>query len=110
MPAIRTALDALPEVFRTAVVLVDVEGQSYDEAAAVLGVPIGTVRSRLFRAAAPCRRTRSVRRTRDPGASCKARTGGQGGVRQNCEQVFRELWDYLDGELTDERMNECART
>ena len=49
VPAIRRAIDALPEVFRTAVVLVDVEGQSYDEAAAVLGVPIGTVRSRLFR-------------------------------------------------------------
>jgi RNA polymerase sigma-70 factor (ECF subfamily) len=49
VPAIRRALDELPDVFRTAVVLVDVEGQSYDEAAAVLGVPIGTVRSRLFR-------------------------------------------------------------
>jgi RNA polymerase sigma-70 factor (ECF subfamily) len=49
VPAIRKALEELPEVFRTAVVLVDVEGQSYDEAAAVLGVPIGTVRSRLFR-------------------------------------------------------------
>jgi RNA polymerase sigma-70 factor (ECF subfamily) len=49
VPAIRHALDDLPEVFRSAVVLVDVEGQSYDEAAVVLGVPIGTVRSRLFR-------------------------------------------------------------
>ena len=49
VPAIRGALDELPAVFRAAVVLVDVEGQSYDEAAAVLGVPIGTVRSRLFR-------------------------------------------------------------
>jgi RNA polymerase sigma-70 factor, ECF subfamily len=48
-PAIRKAIDQLPEVFRSAVVLVDVEGQSYDEAASVLGVPIGTVRSRLFR-------------------------------------------------------------
>ena len=49
VPAIRKALAALPDVFRSAVVLVDVEGQSYDEAATVLGVPIGTVRSRLFR-------------------------------------------------------------
>ena len=48
-PAIRKALGELPEVFRSAVELVDVEGQSYDEAASVLGVPIGTVRSRLFR-------------------------------------------------------------
>jgi len=48
-PAISKSIEELPDVFRTAVVLVDVEGQSYDEAAAVLGVPIGTVRSRLFR-------------------------------------------------------------
>jgi RNA polymerase sigma-70 factor, ECF subfamily len=39
----------VPEPFRSAVVLVDVEDQSYDAAAEVLGVPIGTVRSRLFR-------------------------------------------------------------
>ena len=49
VPAIRNALGKLPDAFRMAVVLVDVEGQSYDEAATVLGVPIGTVRSRLFR-------------------------------------------------------------
>ena len=49
VPAIDQAITALPDAFRSAVVLVDVEGQSYDEAAAVLGVPIGTVRSRLFR-------------------------------------------------------------
>lgn len=48
-PAIDRALRALPDVFRTAVTLVDVEGQSYDEAAEVLGVPVGTIRSRLFR-------------------------------------------------------------
>jgi len=47
--AIRRALDKLPEEFRTAVVLVDIEDQSYAEAARVLGVPVGTVRSRLFR-------------------------------------------------------------
>lgn len=49
-PAIRAALAAVPEVYRTAVVLVDVEGESYESAAEILGVPVGTVRSRLFRA------------------------------------------------------------
>ncbi len=49
-PAIRRAIDALPDAFRPVVLLVDVEGYEYEEAASVLGVPIGTVRSRLFRA------------------------------------------------------------
>jgi RNA polymerase sigma factor (sigma-70 family) len=44
------ALDALPDVFRIAIVLVEVEGNSYPEAAELIGVPIGTVRSRLSRA------------------------------------------------------------
>lgn len=48
-PALRKAIDELPEPFRSSVILVDVEDQSYDEAAEILGVPIGTVRSRLFR-------------------------------------------------------------
>ena len=48
-PAIREALDAIPQAFRSVVVLVDLEDQSYEDAADVLGVPIGTVRSRLFR-------------------------------------------------------------
>jgi len=43
------AIDALPEDFRQAVVLSDVEGLSYAEIAEVLGVPVGTVKSRLFR-------------------------------------------------------------
>ncbi len=47
--AIRRALDKLPEEFRMAVVLVDIEDQSYAEAARVMGVAVGTVRSRLFR-------------------------------------------------------------
>jgi RNA polymerase sigma-70 factor (ECF subfamily) len=47
--AIRRALETLSPVHRAAVVLVDVEGQSYEEAAEVLAIPIGTVRSRLFR-------------------------------------------------------------
>lgn len=50
------ALDALPEVFRIAIVMVDVQGCSYAEAAAELGVPVGTVRSRLARARAQLQR------------------------------------------------------
>jgi RNA polymerase sigma-70 factor, ECF subfamily len=49
-PAIRKALSEVPEVYRSAAILVDVEGESYEAAAEVLGVPVGTVRSRLFRA------------------------------------------------------------
>ena len=48
-PALAGALERLAEPFRSAVVLVDVEDLAYDEAAVALGVPIGTVRSRLFR-------------------------------------------------------------
>ena len=48
-PAIARALAGLPEPFRAAVVLVDLEGQSYEAAAAVEAVPVGTIRSRLFR-------------------------------------------------------------
>ncbi len=47
--AIEQAITDLPEPYRTAVVLVDVEDQPYQTAADVLGVPVGTVRSRLFR-------------------------------------------------------------
>jgi RNA polymerase sigma-70 factor (ECF subfamily) len=49
-PALDRALASLDEPFRSAVQLVDVEDQSYEAAAEILGVPIGTVRSRLFRA------------------------------------------------------------
>ncbi len=43
------ALDSLPMPFREIVVLSDLEGLSYPEAAEVLGLPVGTVKSRLFR-------------------------------------------------------------
>ena len=44
------AIDDLPEDFRTVVVLSDVEGLSYQEISDMVGVPVGTVKSRLFRA------------------------------------------------------------
>lgn len=48
--AIQAALDRLPQEFRAAVVLADIEGLSYDEVADALRCPVGTVRSRLHRA------------------------------------------------------------
>lgn len=49
LPAIAEAIRLLPDTFRDAVVLVDVHDMPYDAAAEILGVPIGTIRSRLFR-------------------------------------------------------------
>jgi RNA polymerase sigma-70 factor (ECF subfamily) len=48
-PDLQAALDSLPPEFRAAVVLCDVEGLSYEEIGATLGVKLGTVRSRIHR-------------------------------------------------------------
>jgi len=48
-PDLQAALDDLPPEFRAAVVLCDVEGLSYEEIGATLGVKLGTVRSRIHR-------------------------------------------------------------
>ena len=48
--AIADCLQGLPEEFRSAVVLVDVQGFDYSEAAEALGKPVGTIKSRLARA------------------------------------------------------------
>src|SRR5512141_2109607 len=47
---VNRAMDALPEDLRTAITLREIEGLSYDEIADVMNCPIGTVRSRIFRA------------------------------------------------------------
>jgi RNA polymerase sigma factor (sigma-70 family) len=49
---ITTALQALSEDYRMTLLLCDIEGFSYEEIAGILSIPIGTVRSRLFRARA----------------------------------------------------------
>ncbi len=47
--ALRQAIGSLPEAYRETIVLCDLEELSYEEAAAVLGIVVGTVRSRLHR-------------------------------------------------------------
>ena len=47
---IKTAIDKLPEEMRTAIMLREFEGMSYEEIAEAMDCPVGTVRSRIFRA------------------------------------------------------------
>jgi RNA polymerase sigma-70 factor (ECF subfamily) len=48
--AIEAAIQELPEELRTAILLREIEGMSYEEIAATMDCPVGTVRSRIFRA------------------------------------------------------------
>ncbi len=63
---VNAAIDALSEDLRQAIVLREIEGLSYEEIAAVMSCPIGTVRSRIFRAReAIAERLRPLLGTRD---------------------------------------------
>jgi RNA polymerase sigma-70 factor (ECF subfamily) len=53
---VEDALAKVPDVFRAAVILSDIEGMSYDEVAEATNVPVGTVRSRLARGRAILRK------------------------------------------------------
>ncbi len=77
-PAIERALDRVPEPFRSALLLVDVEDQSYEGAAEILGVPIGTVRSRLFRGRR-LMQDQLIEYARDAGLSPRPRSAAGGG-------------------------------
>ncbi len=59
---VQAALKALPPEYRAAVVLCDIEGFSYEEIAATLGVKLGTVRSRIHRGRAQLRAALEHRR------------------------------------------------
>mgnify|MGYP000577698399 CR=1 FL=1 len=48
--AVYEAIGALPEDLRTAIMLRELEGMSYDDIAQAMDCPVGTVRSRIFRA------------------------------------------------------------
>ncbi len=66
---IQAALKDLAPEYRAAVVLCDIEGLSYEEIAATLGVKLGTVRSRIHRGRAQLRAALEHRRPRRPGAA-----------------------------------------
>ena len=66
--AVENAVDALPDKFRSVVELVDIQGLSYQEAADALGVPTGTIMSRLHRA-----RTRIRKHLEESGAFVNGR-------------------------------------
>ena len=53
---LRTAIDALPEKYRTVITLFHLQGQQYEEIAEVLDLPMGTVKTHLFRAKEQLRR------------------------------------------------------
>lgn len=66
-PDVQRALDELAPEFRAAVVLCDIEGLSYEEIAATLGVKLGTVRSRIHRGRTQLRNALAHRRPRTAG-------------------------------------------
>ena len=53
---LRSAIDALPEKYRTVITLYHLQGRQYEEIAQVLGLPMGTVKTHLFRAKEQLRR------------------------------------------------------
>ena len=71
---VKEALESIPEQFRMAVILADVEGFSYKEIADILDVPIGTVMSRIHRGGGRCRRS--------CGTTPNATTFGRGSSRR----------------------------
>jgi RNA polymerase sigma-70 factor (ECF subfamily) len=63
---LQAALDELAPEFRAAVVLCDIEGLSYEEIGATLGVKLGTVRSRIHRGRAALREALERHRAEHP--------------------------------------------
>ncbi len=82
---IQAALQALPPDYRAAVVLCDIEGFSYEEIAATMGVKLGTVRSRIHRGRAQLRAALAHRDT------ARRDTAGQGAAPGTAARGYPEL-------------------
>ncbi|MEU3071847.1 RNA polymerase sigma factor SigE [Streptomyces laurentii] len=77
---VQQALDTLAPEFRAAVVLCDIEGLSYEEIAATLGVKLGTVRSRIHRGRSHLRKALKHRSPEARQERALATVGGEGGA------------------------------
>ena len=102
----KAAFDRLPEHFRTLVLLVDVEGLTYREAAEALNVPIGTVMSRLNRGRGLLRLELARHVPRIVNRSAKRNgpvcTAEGAVVNLDCQQVREVMDSYLSEELSVE--------
>ena len=83
-PTLQAALHELAPEFRAAVVLCDVEGLSYEEIGATLGVKLGTVRSRIHRGRAALRAALERRAEQAPGGGGRRMTGLRVGASSWC--------------------------
>jgi RNA polymerase sigma-70 factor, ECF subfamily len=103
--AVQRAIRRLPEEYQVAASLYFVEDMSYQEIAEVLGVPVGTVRSRLHRARKLLQQ-RLWRVAVDEGVIQPVRVAvaPRGLDRAGCEVAFRRLDDYVDRELAAAEM------
>ena len=105
---VKEALESIPEQFRMAVILADVEGFSYKEIAEILDVPIGTVMSRIHRGRRALQKSCGTTPSATTcGRAPRRRPGGDGDV--DCDHAIHRVYEYLDGELTMWQRRAIAR-
>ena len=83
---VEAALRQVPEAFRTVVVLREIEGFTYEEIADIVGVNLGTVKSRLTRGRAALRELLALERSASGAARVRAQSHLERGFGAECRQ------------------------